>query len=534
MPVRLYSQPEPIVTRVKTPITFEVDNKQVEVEDDGSSLLDVLRGQLGCWAPKDGCSPQGQCGCCTVLVDGVPRVSCVTPVRRVAGRKVTTLDGIPTQDQQSWAEAFVATGASQCGFCTPGIITRLSSLDASASPESALSAHLCRCTGWRTIIEAWDLVHSPANEPVTKERDLEVASRRATLEGKAPQRVSTDIALGRGGFAEDTCPPDALVAVLNNEGEWTVGETLAEARALAGKVQGRRSTLDLRYPIELPEGDWDLTLCTTWVEPGYLETDSSWCLPGGEPATPLANGGAFGAKINSVTPGVARQLADQYDRPVRVVLSREDTVRLGPKRPPIAAGVRVDGSGIIRVARTPGIVDAIKSVAPKLIVEELDVAGPPTSIDIRGAGWVEASVLVAGLSNQQPVTVTSPQGATATASIEADGKVRVSIACGDPLDEVVLRSYCIGATHMALSWVRSEGIAVDAQGNIHDLTIRSLGILRAIDTPQIDVTIIGESSGAVGGSDAVFAAVAAAAWIADGRVPNWPTSQSLINSKENL
>lgn len=516
---------DPIVTVVQGRIAFEVDSEMVEVDDDGSSLLDVLRAKLGRRAPKDGCSPQGQCGCCTVLVDGAPRVACVTPLRRVSGRRVTTLDGLPVDDRQRWAEAFVATGASQCGFCTPGIITRLSCLDADAPVENALRAHLCRCTGWRSVLDAWRVFHGSSTIVTPPTRDFEAAGRRATIEGGTPQRVAVDVALGRGGFAEDSCPPDALVAVPDAQGGWVLGETLAEARARAGKVQGRRSTRDLRHPIALPEGEWALTLRTTWVEPAYLETDSSWCLPHGEPATPLANGGAFGAKLASPAPAAARRLADEVGRPVRVVLSREDTVRVGPKRPPMAAGVRSDGTGVVRVARTPGIVQAITSVAPALVVEEVDVPGPPTSSDIRGAGWVEAAVLLAGLTRDQPVTVRSPAGAWARAAVESDGRVRLRVACGDPLDEVVLRSYCIGAAHMALGWVRSEGIVVDDQGVVHDLTIRSFGILSALDTPPIDVEIVEESGPAVSGSDAVFAAVAAATWIADGLGPTWPTSR---------
>ena len=68
-----------------TSLSLTVDGTPVDVADDGSTLLDVLRDQLGHRSPKDGCSPQGQCGCCTVLVDGQPRVACVTPARRVRG-----------------------------------------------------------------------------------------------------------------------------------------------------------------------------------------------------------------------------------------------------------------------------------------------------------------------------------------------------------------------------------------------------------------------------------------------------------------
>jgi hypothetical protein len=207
-----------------------------------------------------------------------------------------------------------------------------------------------------------------------------------------------------------------------------------------------------------------------------------------------------------------------------VLLAREDCVRTGPKRPPLAAGVRADGSGLVHVARTPGIVDAIHAAGPGLEVVEVDVVGPPTSTALRGAGWVEAAVLLASL-HDGPDTVTSPDGATASASVDADGTVSVRVRCGEPLDDVVLRSYCIGAAHMALGWVTSEGLAVDDDGEIGDLTIRSFGILRAVDMPRIDVEIDAVDGPPVNGSDAVFAAVAAAVWRAQGHPPSWPTGR---------
>ena len=271
------------------------------------------------------------------------------------------------------------------------------------------------------------------------------------------------MALGEGGFADDTAPLDALVAVPDGRGDWSVGETLAEARAAAGKVQGRRTTAAVEPPLALPDGDWATTLRTSWVEPAYLETDAAWCAPGGEPATPLANGGAFGAKVTSPVTGVARTLADRHGRAVRVLLSREDTVRMGPKRPPIAAGVRRDGSGVVRAVATPGLAEILAAVAPELVLEAVSVAGPPTSVDIRAAGWAEVALLRAGLAGFAG-PVHSPDGAMAEASV-GDGRISVQVRCGDPLDEVVLRSYCTGAAHMALGWVTSEGLAVDADGD---------------------------------------------------------------------
>jgi aerobic-type carbon monoxide dehydrogenase small subunit (CoxS/CutS family) len=537
-------------------IQFVVDGQQVEVVDTGFSLLAALRAQLGVRSPKAGCNPQGQCGCCTVLVDGAPRVACVTPARRVAGRSITTVDGLPEADRARWAAAFLATGASQCGFCTPGIICRFEGLRAKGTAaddlpavDRALAAHLCRCTGWQTIEEAWTLAmrgfadgEAPGEVPVAVAgaRDPDAASLRATIEGRTPQRVASDVALGHGGFSEDTAPADALVAMPRTDAgwpdaieDWAVAGSLPEARALAGKIQGRHGTVDPAPPIELPPGEWDLTLRTSWVEPAYLETDSAWCAPGGEPSSVLANGGAFGGKLTSMVGDISRRLADMHGRSVRAVLSREDVVRLGPKRPPIAAGLRADGTGVIRVARTAGVAAAIRSVLPEVTVEEVDLAGPATSVAIRAAGRAEAAVLravlearAAAVDGSAPagrIRVVSAEGAEATAEIGDDGVVRIGLRCGRILDDVVLRSYAIGAAHMALGWVRSEGLAVDADGVIGDLTIRSFGVLRAVDTPTIEVTLHEDDAEPINGSDAVFAAVAAAAWSAEGCPAQWPT-----------
>ena len=504
-------------------LEFTVDGRHVEVPDDGASLMEVLRDRLGIRSVKDGCSPQGQCGCCTVWVDGKPRVSCVTPARRVAGRTITTLGGLPVETRAAWGDAFCAAGASQCGFCTPGIIMRLAGLDARSGDDrvrsgaaTALAAHLCRCTGWQTILEAWERYGT-----AVPGRDWGAAARRAELEGGVPQAVSPNVALGEGGFADDTAPDGALVALSDGRGGWALGETVTEARAAAGRVQGRRTPVEVPMPVEFAEGDWAARLRTSWVEPAYLETDASWCAPGGEPASPLANGGAFGAKQTAVLPGIARELADKHGRVVRVLWSREDTVRHGPKRPPMAVGIDPDGRGVARVVRTPGVAEVIASVAPGLAVEEVDVAGPPTSVAIRGAGWVEAAVALSALGDgTQPVV--APGGGSASAEWRQGG-LRIHARGGDPLDEVVLRSYCIGAAHMAYSWVTSEALTVDPNGEVHDLTIRSFGVVPASRMPSVEVEIEPSADPPVNCSDAVFAAVAAATWRAAGHPPDWPT-----------
>ncbi len=339
------------------------------------------------------------------------------------------------------------------------------------------------------------------------------------------------MALGHGGFADDTAPEGALVAVRGAPGceaadadGWVVAYTPAEARRLAGRVPGRRTTASWEPPLHVPAGEWCVTLRTSWVEPGYLETDAAWCEPGGVPASPLGNGGAFGAKRDSPVRAASRRLTDLHGRPVRVLWSRSDTVEFGPKRPPIAAGVRADGTGEIIVARTPGIAAAIRAQAPGLEVTETDLPGPPTSADLRGAGWVEAAVLMAAARGEVG-WMAAPGGGSATAGVRADGTIAVAVRAGLPLDETVLRSYCTGAAHMAYSWVTSESLSVDPSGTVHDLTVRSFGIVGASRMPAVEVDVIDDGSEPVNGSDAVFAAVAAAVWISRGTPAAWPTDR---------
>jgi hypothetical protein len=446
-------------------------------------------------------------------------------VQRVDGRVVTTVEGLDVDVRQAWGEAMCATGGSQCGFCTPGIIMRLEA-------GKDLLAHMCRCTGWQTINEAVRVRRGEVVLPTSLERDLGNAQRRAEIEGRAPQVVGPLVALGAGGFADDIAPHDALVAVPSVSGEWFVGETTADARRAAATVQGRKSSLSVTYPVVFP-GDFSSpsfvhTLQTTWVEPAYLEPDAVWCQPGGKPVGPLLNGGAFGAK--SITSElalelqeVARRLANKHQRPVRVVLSREDVVRRSPKRPPMALAVRSDGSGEVWVARTSGLVDIISDYAPKWLIHEIDVDGPATSVDVRAVGWAEVAVMKSSVSPETEWGdhVVSPEGAHAWARVDDSG-IHVRVQCGLVLDAVVLRSYCIGAAHMGLGWVRSEGIAVNESGEPVDLTIRSFGVIRAVDTPFIDIEIIDDDGPSINGSDAVFAAVAAAAWRAAVFPSTWP------------
>jgi hypothetical protein len=462
----------------------------------------------------------------------------------VRDRRVTTLEGLDAERRDALAQSFLAHGASQCGFCTPGILMRSAALfDAGKAGNptavgNALAAHLCRCTGWIGIMDALAEVAGGDGVAASAARDLDAASARATLEGGAPQHVSLDVVQGVGGFADDgAVGATELVAVPKGD-TYAVAPTLHEARAAAAKVQGRHTTVALAPPLAAavaPAGG--VALATCWVEPAYLEPDASWCTDGVAPASALANGGAFGGKSTTEVGDVACTLASEHGAPVRVVWSREDVVRRGPKRPPIAASARHDGARVAIEGR--GAAPLV--VAPSPYGIEVDVAwetvalaGPPVSASMR-APYAEATVLVEGALDEVgfdraaaldgiaravllDTCVADPRGGVAGARVELDQstatltRVAVRVAGGHVLDEVVLRSYCTGAVHMALGWVLRERIAVDGNGVAHDLTIRSFGILRAKDMPAVDIEVLEDDREPCAVSDAVFAATAAACW----------------------
>ncbi|MEN9786560.1 MAG: Carbon-monoxide dehydrogenase (acceptor),(2Fe-2S)-binding protein [Pseudomonadota bacterium] len=131
------------------------------------TLLDVVREDLDLCGTKHGCDV-GECGACTVLLDGTPRLSCLTLVGTVEGREVCTIEGIATPaGLHPIQEAFDRRVAAQCGYCTPGIVLTLVALRArmpDASPghiRDALGSNLCRCTGWGAILRAAEDVFAP-------------------------------------------------------------------------------------------------------------------------------------------------------------------------------------------------------------------------------------------------------------------------------------------------------------------------------------------------------------------------------------
>jgi carbon-monoxide dehydrogenase small subunit len=146
-------------------ISFVINQKRKEMEiSPNISLLDLLRDYLNLTGTKKGCE-MGQCGACTVLINGKAFNSCLVPAPRIHGKTIQTIEGLGTEESlHPLQKAFVDKGAVQCGFCTPGMLMSLKAVY-DESPKAtqgeikkAISGNLCRCTGYQQIVEAAESV----------------------------------------------------------------------------------------------------------------------------------------------------------------------------------------------------------------------------------------------------------------------------------------------------------------------------------------------------------------------------------------
>ncbi|MEK9636035.1 MAG: molybdopterin cofactor-binding domain-containing protein [Acidimicrobiaceae bacterium] len=186
---------------------FTVNGQTVSVGDHHDHLLAALRDELRITSPKDGCSPSGQCGCCTVLIDGKARISCQTSLEKAAGAEITTLEGVDETERQRMADTFAAHGALQCGFCTPGIVMRTVALlgrDKETTRDDAarhLGAHLCRCTGYVKILDAVESLAAG---------ETPVAITEGGVGGRGVKYEGQELSLGDRGFIDDMEPEGCL------------------------------------------------------------------------------------------------------------------------------------------------------------------------------------------------------------------------------------------------------------------------------------------------------------------------------------
>lgn len=192
---------------------FVVNGVPVTVRQPHPHLLSALREELNITSPKDGCSPSGQCGCCTVLVNGKAVVSCQTSLEKASGAQITTLEGVSAEERAKFSQAFAACGGLQCGFCIPGIVVRAKAQIDKKGPALKredmarhLGAHLCRCTGYAKILQAIECV---------AKNDIPQLAPAGGVGSRTVKHEAQALALGDRGYIDDIRVPGMLHAALH-------------------------------------------------------------------------------------------------------------------------------------------------------------------------------------------------------------------------------------------------------------------------------------------------------------------------------
>ncbi len=203
-------------------LSFTLNGKPVQLETDPTRpLLDVLRKDWDLTGTKQGCDHEGECGACTVLLDGEPVRSCLTPVGKVAGREVLTVEGLGQPEAlHPLQEAFIQVGAVQCGYCTPGMLMAAKALlDKKPNPSqeqiiTALAGNLCRCTGYKRIVQA---VQIAAARLRGEKSAIPDEPANGIIGGNSLRTDSLDKVTGQARYVEDiTLPEMAYVRVLRS------------------------------------------------------------------------------------------------------------------------------------------------------------------------------------------------------------------------------------------------------------------------------------------------------------------------------
>ncbi|MFQ5741217.1 MAG: selenium-dependent xanthine dehydrogenase [Acidobacteriota bacterium] len=466
--------------------------------DPDQSLLDYLR-QGGILSVKDGCSPQAACGCCTVQLNQKAVLACVTGMKKVAGGELLTLEGLSPYQRDTFANAFLAKGGVQCGFCIPGMVMQSKALlDQNSTPEReeivrALGPNLCRCTGYKKIIDSVCYAAAAMREgksiprpkcsgkvgtsqpkydsydvvlgehPYVADMTFEGMQHGALRFSDHPRAeiVSIDTAEARklpgvtAVFTARDIPGDRQIGLIRQdwplmaaEGETTryVGDVLAGVVAETEKVARRAARLiQVRYRVlepvtdphaamaaespaiheggnllsrtvirrgdaarELAEAAWVShgIYQTQTVEHGFLELEAAiampWqedpCGPGGvkiysqgqgvyEDREQIArllglspprvnviqvpNGGGFGGKEDLSVQGHAALFAHLLQAPVKIVLTREESISMHPKRHPLwmdyTVGCDEKGKLTVVKANIVGDTGAYASVGMKVL-----------------------------------------------------------------------------------------------------------------------------------------------------------------------
>ena len=350
--------------------------------------------------------------------------------------------------------------------------------------EHALLAHLCRCTGWQTIEEAATsgaatLEPASRRTPPTEPGPRSGRGARADTRGWGAAGVGPDVVLGRGRFADDTAPPGAGRRA-RRVGRLRGGRHRpAEARAPGRQGAGPQHHRGTAPPGRAPPGDLGSHLADHLGRAGVPRARRLVVRAGRRAGVALGNGGAFGGKLHSPVAADARAPGRRARSagPGRSGRGRTSSAA-APSGPPVAAGVAADGTGVLAGGPSPpgspddrwaSVVAEVAGWRPGSCVEQVRVPGPPVSFDLRAAVWAEAAIAgrvrAGALGRRAPVVMAAPgrgdrarPAAGPVATLPSRRLGRGGGRCRRrPLDEVVLRSYCIGAAHQALGWVRSRG-----------------------------------------------------------------------------
>ncbi len=288
------------------------------------SLLETLRERFGLTSLKDGCAPQGQCGCCLVLFDGRARVSCAMPARAADGHAILTLEGLSAEDRDLFARAFVAAAGVQCGFCIPGIALRAKYLlDSNPTPTReqiarAIDVHLCRCTGYVKILDAIELIaRARRGEPIPEPAgDGRVGRPLARYN-------AVKLALGERAFVADLDRPGLLhgaVTLSPHARARVVRIDTSRARAVPGVVA-------VATAAEVPGERWYGLILKDW--PGFVAE--------GEEVRCVGDVLAAVAAVDRRTARAAARLVDVAYEPLPPVLdSLEALQELAPQVNPMS------------------------------------------------------------------------------------------------------------------------------------------------------------------------------------------------------
>ncbi len=386
-------------------IRFLLNGADVEVDvDPKASALAVLRDTLGVLTGKPGCSPQGLCGCCTALIGGKARLTCTLPVASLAGKSVTTMAGLDPAVRERVADAFVACGASQCGYCTPGIVLSTAAWlqgregDAVSKPPTpedihrVLAPHTCRCTGYVAIAAGIRVAAGASVLPRsagTDARALVLGERAFVADLVRDGMLHGAIVLApvATGIVSAITAPDAVQWVaLKAAGDQVLhaGDVVAAVAApdwVTARVAAKAMIVEV-VPAQVEsgavargrrcEGTMGELLASVDVaiaasDPVFLEPECALAVPAdgellvysaGHDARGMAeaiaarvgvpvrvvlvpSGGSYGGKDLHTVEVAAALLARDTGRPVRVSVGLEEGMRLHPRRPAVGASAAI-------------------------------------------------------------------------------------------------------------------------------------------------------------------------------------------------